>query len=353
MLDPSGFVGNLGQAMIFLFTLATLGIVGPLWLCYASHCFLVVITESSIGDPEVRWPDETVVDWWWKPLYCGLLLVFWVPVGATLASPLLFTGPWPFGITVAAFVWFIYPIGLLSVMEAHSAIAVLHMPLFLRLARYAGAVLVVGLITLPLGAAVGGLLALATLKGVVWAIPTAFVLPVVLLVYARSWGRLAWMVLNVKARRRPDAEPPPEAAAAMAHDPWALPPREEVPEMEVEVEEPEPTPSLPLADDDDDWPSTPGPYDVPAVETGEAPFSHDEYYRKYRKREEERKARAEGRKPGEKRRRRRANLRTAFGEDFWPFLFEHRTQRVAVSLGMLTLVVLALVRVLVSMIPGS
>ncbi len=356
--------GSFGIAIVFMCTMAALGIFGPLWLCYGSHCFLTVLTESSIGDREVNWPDEVVIDWWWKPFYCLGLLSVWASAGSTLVAPLLFVAPpWIFGGAAALLVWFAYPIGLLCVMEAQSALALVHLPLFARLGRYAGAVLVVGLGTLPLGVAVGGLLALAILRGAVWAIPTAFVLPVAVLLYARSWGRLAWMVLNVKPRRKPDEppaeEPPPEAAAVSSHDPWAAP-AEEIPEMDVAVEETEQAravakpdelvPPLPFAIDE--WDESPVPYDVPATAPAEAPFSHDEYYRQYRKREELRRARAEGRQPGEKRRR-RASLRTAFGADFWPFLFEHRTLRVGLSLGVLTLIVLLLVRIIVAMLFGG
>src|SRR5690349_9789268 len=51
------------QAIIFVSALAGLAIIGPLWLTYASHCFLVVLTESTVGDDEVRWPDEWLGDW--------------------------------------------------------------------------------------------------------------------------------------------------------------------------------------------------------------------------------------------------------------------------------------------------
>jgi hypothetical protein len=350
-MGPTEFVGSLGQAMIFLFTLAALGIAGPLWLCYASHCFLVLITESSIGEAEVRWPDETVTDWWWKALYCFGMLAFWATACLTLFSPLLLVSPWLFGVAAGVLVWFAFPIGMLCVMDADSALAIVHLPLIIRLVRHAGAVLLVGITTLPLGVMTVGLLTGAVLHNLAWAIGAAFVLPVTLLLYGRSWGRLAWLVLNVKRRRPPKEAPPREAAEAVAHDPWAPPPRQEAPAPPpietLEPELPAPPPPDPI---DDEWGMNPAPYGVPVTQDSVAPFSHDDYYRQYRKREEERKARAEGRKPGEK--RARASLRTAFGRDFWPFLFEHRTQRVALSLGVLTLLVLAMVRILVAMMPG-
>src|SRR5205085_1467681 len=146
-----------GQAIIFVSVLAALAIIAPLWLCYASHCFLVVIAESSIGDPEVRWPDETVADWWWKPVYCLFLLSAWASAGGLILSPLLLVSPWLFAAGGVLYLWYAFPVGLLCVMDARNSLALLHLPLIMRLVRYSGSVLLVGLLTLPLGLAVGGL----------------------------------------------------------------------------------------------------------------------------------------------------------------------------------------------------
>jgi hypothetical protein len=341
------------QAIIFMSTLTGIAIAGPLFLAYASHALLVVVTESTVGDPEVRWPEETVADWWWQPIYCVGMLTFWLTGGLVIVGPLALVSPWAFGIVGALFIWYAYPLGMLCVMDAQNSLAVVHLPLILRILRHPMALLVVGVATMPLGAAVVGLLSLTILHSTIWVIPLAFVMPIAVLLYARSWGRLAWMVLNVKRQtpRADDEKPPPEAAHASVLDPWALPAREEPPEMEVEVEEPPPEP-----DGDDEWAANPRAYNVPvhnAAGAEPAPFSHEQYYAGYRKREEARKARAEGRTPGEKKRRRRATLRNAFGPDFWAFLGDHRTLRVGVGIGLLTLVLLTLVRVAILMLPGA
>ncbi len=224
----------------------------------------------------------------------------------------------------------------------------------MRLIQHPVAIIFTGLLTLPLAALVGGSVIATLLHSTVWAVAAALVLPIALLLYARCWGRFAWLVLNARAgRRSPEKAPPPEAERTAVLDPWALPPPEEIPEMDVEVDEPEPPP--PPADEDEEWAKNPAPYAVPGADDHAAPptpFSHEEYYDEYRKREEERKARAEGRKPGVKRRRRRATFANAFGADFWPFLVEQRTLRAGLGLGVLTLAFLVLVRIAVLMMPG-
>jgi hypothetical protein len=339
------------QTIIFVSAVTGLAIVAPLWLTYSSNCFLTVLTESTVGDREVRWADDNVLDMWWQPLYCLGMLVFWASVGSLFLAPLWLANPWVTIIGGGLFLWYAYPIGLLCVMDSRNSIALIYMPLLARLVRHLSSVLLVGLATLPLGAAVAGLLTLVMLHSTAWAVPAAMLLPLGLFLYARAWGRLAWMVLNVKRRRQREKAPLPKGARVTVLDPWALPPEEPIPEMNVEVEEPDPAASS--AAEDDEWAANPKPYQVPAAPDADAPlpFSNEEYYKQYRKREEERKARAEGRKPGQKRRR-RATLGSAFGAEFWPFLGELRTLRSAATVAALTLGLLVLLRIAVLMVPG-
>jgi hypothetical protein len=339
-------IGERAQAIIGVSALAGLGILFPLWLCFASHGFLTILTESSIGQPEVSWPNEMVTDWWWKPIYCFGSFAVWLTAGLLLSLPLMALNVWAGAALWANFVWFGYPVSLMCVMDANNSLAVIHLPLLVRLARHLGAVAAVGLATLPFGIMGAGLLALSLLHSTWWAIPAALVLPWTVFVYARCWGRLAWMLLNLKDRRRPDDEKPPvEAAKATVQDPWAAPAEEPIPEVEVQVEAP---PPLAPGEVEDEWAENPRPYGLGSAEetgpTQPAPFSHEEYARDYYKREEARLARAEGRTPREKRRRRKATLGNVLGPDCWGFLLEFRTIRAAVSLGALTLGTLIMLR---------
>src|SRR5205807_2337274 len=110
------------QAIFLMSAMAGLAIIGPLWLGLGSHCFLVVLTESTIGDREVRWPDDSIIDWWWKALYCVGLLSLWAAAGSVLLVPLVLWNPWVGGAVAALFLWFAYPIGLMCVMDARSAL---------------------------------------------------------------------------------------------------------------------------------------------------------------------------------------------------------------------------------------
>jgi hypothetical protein len=339
-----------GQAIIFMSALLGMAIAGPMWLTYTSHCFLTVVTETSTGHPDVNWPSETFADWWWKPLYCVGMLTFWLTGGSVIIGPLALVGPWPFAIAASLFIWYAYPIGMLGVLDAGNSMSVVHLPLLIRLLRQPGAVLLVGLMTLPLGVVVVGLFVLMVRYSMWFMVPIAFVLPIALLLYSRAWGRLAWMVLNVKGRRKreEDTPPPPEAADAIVHDPWAAPAPDEVPELDVEMDEPPPDP-------DDEWATNPVPYSVPAPEPAaiaEPPaFSHEQYYADYRKREELRKARAEGRTLDQAKRRRRATVGNAFGVDFWVFLAGDHTLRVGLNLAVLTLAFLGLLGLAISVSP--
>jgi hypothetical protein len=272
-------------------------------------------------------------------------LVVWLTAVATILGPMALISPLAAAIIAGVLLWFAYPIGLMCAMDAHNSLALIYLPLLGQLARHLPKVLLVGFATLPMGAAVVGLLVAAMLHSTAWAVPAAVVLPLALFLYARCWGRLAWLALNMKRRRQREKAPLPKEASVTVLDPWAPPPEEPIPEMDVEVEEPEP-----LAEEDDEWAANPRPYEVPPAESGAPlPFSNEEYYEQYRKRERERKARAEGRKPGEK--RRRTSLGTAFGPDFWGFLAIHRTRRAAASLAALTLAFLVLLRIAMLMFP--
>jgi hypothetical protein len=349
------FVGT-ARAIWFVTAIVGLGLCGMLWLLYVSHCFLTVLTESSIGDAEVRWPDETILDWWWEPVYCLGLLTFWLTIAGVLMSFFIMVGPWAYAGAVGLFLWYAYPIGLVCVMDARSPVAVVHLPLFVRLFGHIPTVLLVGLMTLLPATLVFGSLAGLLLQSIFWAVPAALLLPPALFFYARCWGRLAWMVLNIKPRTQKPARelPPPEAAHTRIQDPWAMPAEEPIPEMDVVFDEP--APPAPEGDDTDEWAVRPASYVVSSAAGHDKPaddFTHAGYFDEYRKRQEAREARAEGRKPGEKKRRRRASFRNAFGRDLLPFFMQWRTIRAAVNLATITLLFLVFLRIAILTVPAG
>ena len=59
----------------------------------------------------------------------------------------------------------------------------------------------VHLITLAAFAACSVLLLRATTHSILWALPAAFAIPTAIMLYARMWGRFAWLSLNFLPRR--------------------------------------------------------------------------------------------------------------------------------------------------------
>jgi hypothetical protein len=372
-------IGGIGRGMIFVSALATLAFTGTLWLMYLCHCFLVVLTESSAGIDEVRWPGESVLDFAWKPVYCLLLLVLCGTAGGVIVAPFFVTGPVGFVVFFATFLWFAYPVALLSTLHAQNWFAVVDPALVGRLVRHPRALLLVTLITLPPVAATLALLWGLVARDVLFALPAAVVLPPAVFFYARAWGRLAWLVLNARETSKRERRPLPKGVKLDVADPWAAPPEPEVPEVEVEEVHDEaitarPPPKRP--DDDGEWSASFNPYGVMSEETARAEWQkprpadpHDddggygmgaplpvpeepktltEHYE-----EEARKRRARMARVGEEdetvpeRKRRRPTFGLAFGGELFLFPFYPQTVRAWLNLAAATLFVLAFLRVVV------
>jgi hypothetical protein len=232
----------MGGAIIFVVSLAGLAILSLLSVSYYCHCFLHVLTESSGGIDEIRWPDEVLGDWWWKPLYClGLLSVCATTFGVPLALFFL-SNPGGFLVAFPILLWLTYPVCVLGPLAAHNFFMVLYPPFLGQLARHPRALLTVVLVTLPLPIA-----AVATLRAVfhdrfAWVLAASIVLPAAVLFYARAWGRLAWLVLNERRRKPRSRGTPANSPSLGVSDPWSAP-EPEIPEMEVEVLPDEPPPT--------------------------------------------------------------------------------------------------------------
>src|SRR5713226_5802015 len=118
-------MGAAGPAMIFVCTLVLATLVFTLLAAYASHCFLVVVVDTSAGNDAVSWPKEPYKDWLWKPLYLTWLIAFWLmPVGLILriAKPtfLADTKLLQFIAFALPGLWLFLPITLLSSASATS-----------------------------------------------------------------------------------------------------------------------------------------------------------------------------------------------------------------------------------------
>ena len=65
---------------IIIFVVAFVGCCmwSMIYLTFAAHYFLVTIIDSASGNDEVHYPNEAIIDWWWKPFFCIWILGFWL-----------------------------------------------------------------------------------------------------------------------------------------------------------------------------------------------------------------------------------------------------------------------------------
>ena len=66
----------MGAAVMYMLLLLAQVVVLIYLAAFAAHCFLVVVENTAAGNDRVRWPDEPVYDWLWKPPYLVWLVAF-------------------------------------------------------------------------------------------------------------------------------------------------------------------------------------------------------------------------------------------------------------------------------------
>lgn len=237
-------MGNAGQAILFVITLAASIMVGVCVLAYAARCVLVVVQETGMGQDEVVWPNEPYVDWlgyavqflelvgiWLAPsaLAARMLRHVWLPDEGALRV-LLLAGPG---------LWLFFPIGLMSSLSAESRWIPFRWTIFVCFLR--------------LGPAAVGFYALTGLLLVIGVAPWYFALfggkgvflPVAavvsaasLFIYARLLGRLAWLIQRLPSSQPASAKatvakrPQPKRKkkrkpGSQVQNPWAVPEEEE------------------------------------------------------------------------------------------------------------------------------
>lgn len=240
-------MGAAGPAILFVILLAASVIVGVCVLAYASRCVLVAVQETAAGQDEIIWPGEPMQDWlghavqlielvgiWLAPsaLAARLLREVWLPEDGALRV-LLLAGPG---------LWLFFPIGLLSSLSAQSRWVPFRWAIFTRFLRVAPAAVVFYFLTAILlcSAVVPWYYALFAGKGYLLPVAAA-VSAVVLFVYSRLLGRLAWIIQRLPSIERAPAKvktvkrPPPVKSRGQkkrkprsdVQDPWAVPEEEE------------------------------------------------------------------------------------------------------------------------------
>src|ERR1019366_7234830 len=194
-------MGGAGFAIIFVAAFVGCAIWSTIYLTFAAHYFLVTIIDSSSGNDEVHFPSEAIIEWWWKPFFCLWVLGFFVISSLIVLLPVLMVEPRVYLIAVALLVWLLFPLGLMSALFTSNWCFFLHPVLIWRMLKHYGAFAYVNVITLMSAALCGGLLYATFVHGFIWALPAAFMVPTVILFYARHWGRFAWLSINFAPRK--------------------------------------------------------------------------------------------------------------------------------------------------------
>jgi hypothetical protein len=275
--------GAFGAALIFYVLLIAEIMLGLFVITYACHNFLTIVQDTAAGCDDVNWPDEPLQDWLPRGAYLlGLIAVVLAPVGflrvmlksngvaGDLTLPLLAAG--------AILFWLAFPICLLSSLSGSSRLFILRAKLLIQLLRIPGAMLIFYIVSALLFIAVIALLYLTFSNGWFLLVPViAIGGSVILMVYARLVGRIAWLVSELRpAPRKPRTQPLPAPAVRVeVQDPWAAPARkrkrkkrksEVAPPVNVPVE------GYALSDE----PPVPPPSEVPldgSPPIGEEPFA--------------------------------------------------------------------------------
>jgi hypothetical protein len=226
-----------GFAYTLLFLVATIAqiIVSLLVLGYASHCYLVMLSETAGGNDEVVWPDDPWIDWAWKLVYMLGLLAFWlVPAGAvlqTLVAADSLSG-WTATLILLGVFWIVFPVSVLSSMGAAHRWVVLYGKVIAGLLRHPGALLVYYVVRGVLLAACAGLLykAESPTDGLPILMPVAaLALATSLFIDARLLGRVALLSSYEKRGRGCAAKKKRPVKGVKAADPWAAPAGEPAP----------------------------------------------------------------------------------------------------------------------------
>ena len=107
-------MGGAGSVIMFVVSLVGWTIVTLVFLLFAAHYFLATIIDSTAGCDEVTFDSDTVLDRWWKPIFCFWVLAFWVVPIAVLLAPLMIRLPEVAAILLVAILWFLFPLGIIS-----------------------------------------------------------------------------------------------------------------------------------------------------------------------------------------------------------------------------------------------
>jgi hypothetical protein len=210
-----------GSVIIFVCLVAAFGIWSPIFVTFVSHYFLTTLIDSSSDSDEVHYPREGIFEWWWKPLLCAWVFVFWAFVASVVLAPVAVWSPLTYLILWTLVLWLAYPMSLASVLYSQHWLIFVHRGVCGRMLQHFGAFVYVHAITFGLCLVSVWLFVDGLTKSIIWAVPAVIIGAAAILLYARHWGRFAWLSLNFLPRQQRR----PRAKRAAVEDPWEEPPR--------------------------------------------------------------------------------------------------------------------------------
>jgi hypothetical protein len=197
-------LGGLALAMFLIFSLAGIAIVGSIVFVSAAHRFLVLLEQTAAGGDHITWPDEPYVDHLGKAIHVAWLAVLWLAPGFLLSCLL---GPalsgWKRLLLPASVFWFFFPLSLLSSLSAASRLTLLRGDVIRRLLEQPAALAGCYLLGALLLAGGCGLFYLALFGSAVFLPVAALAFPLFSMIYARTWGRMAWLTIKVERATEP------------------------------------------------------------------------------------------------------------------------------------------------------
>jgi predicted RNA-binding Zn-ribbon protein involved in translation (DUF1610 family) len=165
---------------------------------YAATCMLAVVEETAAGNDEINWPEDGWRERVWKLLYTGYLFVLAALAGVGVGSLVRLCVD-DFWVAPVATVYFVFPIILLSSLEAGSPWAPIT-PAILRsllVRMWCWAIFYLEIVLLAAPWIVLVLFGFY-LRHPFWtALLSAPLLSALMLIYARLLGRLAWRITEV------------------------------------------------------------------------------------------------------------------------------------------------------------
>jgi hypothetical protein len=276
LLPTFAFVGEAGNAILFMMSLLATLLVAMSVVSYAGHCFMTVLQDTAAGIDRVMWPEETTADWLLRSLPVTGLLVLWLVPAGFLARALQPTlapdnGPLAFLLLAVPGLWLFFPVGVLSAFSATTFWTPVRPAVVVKMLRVFPATAGFYLITAALGLGVTVLWYHTLIGTLIWLLPVAAAASgAAVLIYARLLGRVAWLMARLPERKAKAAAPRPVKPAGKrrprkvlkdrkairratrTNDPWA------VPKGEPPVDAPNlPVDGYDVADDDAPRPNPP------------------------------------------------------------------------------------------------